>query len=398
MRILTIGSSPYLLARSGKINYSILSYLKKKGHIVGSAIRFNDINWHLTDENGIVKFEINKENICDLYTFVDSPQISPDIYEIMKKFQPEIVITIGDYQENDFLFAIKMLHPKLFKWINILTIDAIPINDNRKKSFDYMDYVLTTTKSGLEEVKRLSNVPSEYIPFGIEDDFCKLEKEKTDKLFIFGCGKNSQTSNLASLIKGISKASKIEENISGYIHTNISDKGDYDLLLLKERYGVNIGFPEGFVGLNDGLGKQELNEKYNKSDIIVDASVRSATALSLLEGMSTGCIPVGTKIGAIKEVISLMSKEYQFFIESNMYVGQLEEEYEIIAPDSLSDTLLYLYELKKKDLEKFNKIKEESIVVASKFKINNFLTKIEDIVEKSKNIKVSFVVESFEKM
>jgi glycosyltransferase involved in cell wall biosynthesis len=400
MKVLTVSSSPYLLTKLGRMNSSILCYLNKNGYEVGSAVFHNDPAWFVPGNDGIVKFEKNNQFICNLYPFLNlAEKSSVQVYEIMKKFQPDIVITMGDYQEVDFLFAIKALHPNLFKWINILTIDAYPINNSRKDAFKYMDYVLTTTKLGLTEVTRLTSVAVEHLPFGVDSNVFydtgvgRLE----DRLDVFGCGKNSQTSNPAAFIKGLLDANKIEKDINGYLHTNISDLGDYDLFNLRDRYRKgclgNVEFPTLFVGLNDGVNDSELNYKYNTSDVIVDVSVRSSTALSLLEGMSTGCIPVGTRVGAIKEVISMMPKEYQFFVRSNTYVSNLDEEYEIVSSEDLSSILLKIYQLKKKDLNKFGVIREISRSVAKKFDVNGFLVKIKDIIEKTKNLKKNLVVE-----
>lgn len=386
MKVLTISSSPYLLTKLGRINSSILNSLNNTLSFdnVASIVWHHDISWFAPNSKNEFIFEYEGKSICKLHPIPKSPeQATPIVYDVIKSYQPDVVVTIGDYHETDFLFALKTLNPKMFKWVSILTIDAYPINETRKDAFNYINKVITTTKMGQRAVNELSIVDCEYLPFGPDEIFYTQEGENNKEfLTVFGCGKNAQSAGSATYIMGISEAYMKNNNIRGYMHTNVSDRGDYDLAYLAYRYGIkdNLIFPDEFVGLNDGIDNKTLRHRYSSSDVVSDLSVRSATGLCLLEGMACGCIPVATEVGALKEIISLMPKDFQFFVRSNTYVGSFEEEYEVADYKDFAKILLKLKDIKKNNPGMFNKMKEYSVKIANEFKLNIFTKRIEEII------------------
>ena len=64
MKVLTIGESPYLLSKSGKIHAEIIRELKQSGHEVNSAVWNFDITWFAADEKGRYFYEDDEEQIC----------------------------------------------------------------------------------------------------------------------------------------------------------------------------------------------------------------------------------------------------------------------------------------------------------------------------------------------
>ena len=401
MKILTVSASPYLETKLGKINSHVLECLSEMEDVeVSSAVWHHDVSWYAAGDDGKFVFEKDGKKICDIYPFVNkSSMSSPQVYEIMKKAQPDMVISIGDYHETDFIFAIKALHPTLFKWVSILTIDALPINDSRRDAFNYIDYVISSTKEGYEEIKGFSNTTCEYVPIGIDHDKFKNVENDNEKLRVFGCGKNSQSSGSATYMMGVSSASASNDNIESYMHTNISDEGDYDLYYLKERYDKNnvIALPDEFVGINDGIEVEKLVERLNSCDVVSDLSVRAGTGMSVLEGMACGCIPVVTKVGALKEIVEEMPEKYRFFVDSNVYVGALAEHYEVASYKSFADILLKLDDIKRRKPEEFQEIKLCSVKVSKKFELRNFLQKIKDVIKVVRNNKNELNLEIFNK-
>jgi len=398
MNILTVGASPYLLTKSSKINRDILLSLKEDGHNIASAVWHNDITWFMNNQDdGTSMFEDNRKKICSLYPFIDlKERSSPQMYEIMKKFQPDIVITIGDYDEIDFIYSIKALYPDLFKWVAVLTIDALPINDNHKQALEYIDIAIVTTKKAKEAFEKFCDVTCYCVPYGPDHEkfFSNNLTIEQNKFKIVCCSKNSQTSNLSSVIRAVGDLDI--ENVECYLHTNLYDQGDYDLYLLVDRYGKNkVKLPEKFVGLNDGLSEEELRNRFISSDVVIDASVRSGTGLTLLEAMACGCVPVATNVGAIGEIMDLLPGYMEAHINSNTYVGKNEEEYEIISTKDLTNILYNIYSIKRNNVDLFKDMKKQSIIVAEKFSNKIFLGKLKEIIEISKDIKNVLLVKSF---
>lgn len=402
MKVLTISSSPYLLTKLGRINSSILKRLSKTLPFdnIASIVWHHDISWFAPNDDNEFIFEDGGDAICKLYPIPKSPeQATPNVYDVIKSYQPDVVVTIGDYHETDFLFALKTLNPKMFKWISILTIDAYPVNETRKDAFNYINKAIATTKMGQKAVNDLSRVDCEYLPFGPDQIFQpKVCEKNKDFLTVFGCGKNSQASGSATYIMGLSEAYKKDNDIKGYMHTNVSDRGDYDLSYLAERYGIkdNLIFPDEFVGLNDGIDRDLLRSRYAASDVVSDLSVRSATGLCLLEGMACGCIPIATEVGALKEIISLMPKDFQFFVGSNTYVGSFEEEYEVANCKDFARILLKLKDIKENNPNMFDSMRKSSIKVANKFKLKTFTKRIEEIIMEVIDIEEELVLEVYE--
>ena len=397
MRILTVSASPYLLTKLGRMNSCILRSLKNDGHDVSSAVWHHDVSYYLPNDDGKHEFEKDEKVICNIFPFYNFPEKNaPAVYDIIKEFNPDVVISIGDYTDTDFIFSIKALMPMSFKWISILTIDSMPINERRKDAFEFIDFAVVTNNMAFQEIKKISKVKTCIVNFGPNNFFRKDDKihPDKDKLRVISCVKNSQSSGIASFIKGVSEANKINNNILGYLHTNISDRGDYDIPLLIDRFNASesIFLPENFSSLNDGISDLDLNLEYNKSDVIADLSVRSATGLTVLEAMRTGCIPVCTNVGAIGE-IGRFSCVDSFNIKSNTYIGQFEEYYEIASIDDFTEKLLKLYELKKDNNKLFCNLIEDSIKISNLFSENIFEERIKDIVKKVSNIDRKIEVE-----
>lgn len=389
MKVLTVGMSPYLLVHIGKINKSLICGLKKDGHVVASAVWHHDSSYFLPNDNGEHEFEQNGEVICRLYPFANYPEKNaPALYEIIKNFEPDVVISIGDYTDTDFIFSIKALMPNQFKWISILTIDSPPINEKRKEAFEFIDLAVVANKMALKEVKKISRVETRLIRFGPDHGIFYKDNDvikEEANLRVMSCSKNSQASSTAVFMKSIVEANKIYNGITGYLHTNVSDRGDYDLDLLMNRFeaGNCVFLPDKFVSLNDGISDKDLNSEYNKSDIIVDLSVRSSTGLTVLEGMSTGCIPLTVDIGANGEVVGLIDKS--LIISSNTYIGQFEEYYEIPSPEDFTKKLIKLYELKRDNKDFVENLIRRSVDVSNQFSEEKFVEGIKDVL---KNISI----------
>ena len=395
MRILTISASPYLLTKLGRLHSDVILNFYKK-HTLYSAVWDHDLKWFSADEKGHYFYEKNGERICQLLPYLSRhPKMSsPQLYEIFQKVKPELVISLGDYNEIDAVFAVKTLNPAKFKWIHALALNAGPIKDTYNDVFKYMDYIVHTTKKSEKLVSELSPVASTFSYIGVDNSvFFHKNNPDSEKLNIISCAKNSQASGIGSILNS---SQFLDKECNLYLHTNLYDAGDYDLNILKNRYDINdiVKFPENFVGLNDGVSEEDLNGLYNNSDIFIDVSVRSSTAISLIEAMAAGCIPVVAPVGALKEIIELLPEDCRFFVEGNIYVGSLEEEYYVISPQNLSKNIQNISDIKKHNKGKFLEMKKTIASVAKTLKRKDFLKKIEEaiIIVQKEN---SLIVESF---
>jgi len=396
MRILTVGECPYILSKAARMHSDLLRNLVSN-HEVKSVVWNLDVTWFAPEEDGKYYYEHKEEKITEMCLLPpSSAQGTAILYEHIKQFQPDLVISISTYEESAGVFAAKSLEPDSFKWLPIFFVDSNPINEAYFDLFKTADFNIFTNKEAWSQVKDIDGVLSKYVPYGPNhDSFFNIEDVIPDKnsLRVMNCSKNAQTSNISSFIHGMSKIEN--ENINGYLHTNYSSPGEYHLDLLINRYNVSekISLPQEFVSINDGPLDEDLNIEYNKSDIILDTSVRAATGLSVLEGMAAGCIPIVTKVGALKEIVERFPEEYQFFVRSVIYIGDNEKEYHIIDPNDLAKKISYLYELKINNKKEFEKIKCNVIKEAQKISSHSFVKRIEEIVEEIKDINGTMFVE-----
>lgn len=397
MKILTVGASPYLLVRNGRMHADVIRRLKAEGHEVTGAAWHHDEGYYLPDDAGVSSFEdtVTGEHFCRLYPFLPSSKGADALlYEIMKKVQPDIVISMGDYKEVDFIYSIKAMYPNLFRWIAIFPFDCLRINENHKDRIEYADYVISTSEFGWTNVSELCNVAGEFIPYG--PDLTKFQyrpKIAGGQPVYMVSSQNSQTSNIGAFIRAMAKN---PAEVSGRIHTNFYDPGDYDLELMIQRYGAtNVSLPEYFCSIKEGLSDEDYAGLYATSDFFVETSVKSATALSMLESMAMGCVPIGMNVGRVGEILSLMPAEYRLFVPHETFNGAHEEEYSVISTEALAEKIL---DSKKDIFENRTKYEEASLAartVAVRFSHSNFLNQLILALNRAALSSESIAVESF---
>lgn len=372
MKILTIGASPYLLVRNGKINAGILKRLVQDGHAVSSAVWHHDEGYFMPSDEGVHAYADGGKHICFLYPFTPkTDEASPYIYELMKAVQPDLVITIGDHKDTNFIYAIKAMYPTLFKWLAIYTIDCNGIPSINKDAFEYADQVITTNEFSLKEISSFANANAKFVPYGPNHQIFNYENK--EKAGVLCSARNAQASNLSAFVMAVA-----ERPFNSYLHTNLYDPGDYNIDILKQKYkAVNLSYTEDYCSVKDGIPDFKLAEIYNKSAIIVDCSIKSATALSLLEGMACGCIPVGPSYGRVGEIISEMPEGLRFTVPYNIFIGQNEEEFAIVSSNELSVLLSQI--MSNKTL--LQQASEAAIEVASRYSEKAFLDSLSKMVE-----------------
>ncbi len=370
MKILTIGASPYLLVRNGKIHSDVIRRLVSEGHEVASAVWHHDEGYFMPSEENVHSYEFDCNHVCYLYPFMPkTEESSPFIYELMKAVQPDIVITIGDHKDTNFVYAIKAMYPTLFKWIAVYTIDCKGIPVVNKDAFEYADCVITTNEFALKEISSFANVQGLYVPYGPNHEiFSNLNGERD---LVLCSARNAQSSNIPSFIMATSE-------VKSYLHTNMYDPGDYNIDGLKEKYkSSSFEYTTDFCSIKDGVPDSKMVEIYNKSSIIVDCSIKSATALSLLEAMACGCVPIGPNYGRVGEIISEMPEGFQFTVQYNVFIGQNEEEFAIVSPVHLNSVINQV--LSNKDV--LQEASMAAVKIAKKYSNVDFLNKLVDAVK-----------------
>lgn len=393
MKIITLGESPYLLTKDGKIHGELLRSLKKDGYYPEGIVANHDVQYFLPDEVGEHFYEHGDGNRTRLYPFSGLGASLPQIVtQTLQRSQANAIITIGDYGDTSFIAYIKAHNPKFFKWIMLLTSGSTLVNERHRERILQADYIITTTAVLCDAVKALGAINVEHIPFGpCPQTFFPTNERKQEFKALCVC-KCLQNSNLGTFIKGIALS-----DTKGTLHTNRDDRSDYDLPLLVERHKVTeqLELTKGFNSIRDGLSEKELNSLYNTHHAIVDCSLQSGTALTLLEGMSTGCVPIGVEFGAVGEVLSKMPDWCRFSVGYETFIGPGQEEHAIAKTKELAEALSKIKHMSAVAPEDFARASSKAREVAGFFVKDRFLDRLNDILANVLQGEHAIVVDSY---
>jgi glycosyltransferase involved in cell wall biosynthesis len=387
MRILIISESPYLLTRNGKISQNLMLHLTKCGHSVEGLVWHHDVSYFLPTETNKHFFK----NI-PLHPFLGSKGELPSFaFETMKIVQPNVIITIGDYTETDWVWAIKSLYPNLFKWVAIIPSGAEVINENSIIPLSYADHIVSTTRV-FKEALNVVKTTSEQIPFGPDTEAFYPIERKPKGFRLLNMGKNSQLSNVPAFMKAVKMT-----GFDATLHTNLDDAGDYDIRGLVKRYQLCdlLHTPAKYLSVREGLSESLVNELYNSHDVVIDCSLQSQTALTTLEAMSTGCIPIGMSFGAMGEIFEKLPKEFRFSVPFETFLGQREEELAVISIKELVNSIENIHRSYVSDSGWVDEARKAMIDTARIFSKEKFVSRVNEIVEKVVTCDNYVAVDSF---
>jgi glycosyltransferase involved in cell wall biosynthesis len=358
MKVVTLGLSPYLYLSTSRIHSFLLKHLFLSQHEVACIATFHNTDFFLPqkDEDGKERHVFQFDNYSiPLIPFNNMEDPSVLLYEMLKTLKPEFVVTVGDF--NDFLYmkAVKMFADQPFKWLAVLNNYTHPINEKNIEVLNDMDGVLCTNEYSSEMLAKLSAKPISFCHVGCENvDY----KEKSDDKFkIMSCGKNLQADGLPTLMKVASDLRDEIPNLELYIHSGVYESGDYDLLLLKERFDPKdqfIRFPDKYVSLKDGCSLEEYQSELFSSDLFVFIPYNSASAISVFEAVSCGCLPVMSNTACAREIAEMLvkllpeRKVNDFLVDCVEVMARGEVYINVPDPKDLKKKILNLYKTKKK--------------------------------------------------
>jgi len=406
MKVLTFGPSPYILAKGGVLNRALLSELAKE-HVLGSVCFDHDTALYIPDEDGNFSFTEDGNRIADLFpvprTDRGADRVAILTYEAMKRFCPQVLITIGTPVETDFVYSIKQMYPQLFKWIAIVFVDATPLDDRRVPFLEFADRIICPSKTGVEAIKELG-LQARYLPFGPLDNFRQSDVSfrSNDEFRIISLAKNSMACNPFAAIDAVVDCN--DRNLTNDIpvrlkmHMNINDPGDYDINNIFERnlkYQKSIDLPSEYLSISDGVTDDRLGDFYRASHVFVDCPVRSAVGLSLLEAMSCRCVPIVTAVGSLLDIVSDLPEDCRYLVDSVPYVSGDGSVYRIADFYSISRYITKIRKIWQGEKEKWQYMIEEcyklSCRYSSKMFVNQIGKDVEEITKEGNALKVEVI-------
>lgn len=357
-KVLIVTSSPFNNTKLGKMCSQLMCYLKSKGIPVAVAAWDHDTSWYVEDDEGVCWYKYNEQKVGPVYTVFNKGEGAPtQLYDVIKKLQIDTVLSIGDFSDVEHIYAIKTLEKDNIEWINILNNGSYPINRTRMELINSIDFHILLNKLTVDEFKQLK-IPKSKYSYEKWGSIFNGEgiKPATDKFGVVCVAKNCNQSNLGCFIKAVSllKHCIKEEDLKDirfYLHTNLYDDGDYDIEYLLDRYDLKdiIELPEDFIGVNDGIPNVQFKEKLKKYDVIVDCSCQSATAISVLDGMALGLVPLVSEVGALAEIGRKFNSGFPHRIDHRIsgvkFLAADEKEFYIAEDMDLFSTIHDLYQL-----------------------------------------------------
>jgi len=408
-KVLIVTSSPFNNTKLGKMCSQLMCYLRSKGMMVAVAAWDHDTSWYVEDDEGVCWYEYQDQKVGPVYTVFNVGEgASTKLYDVIKKLEIDTILSIGDFNELEYIYAVKSLEKDNIEWINILNNGSYPINDNRSEVINSIDYHILLNEFSKKEFRRMGISEEKYVYLRYGSKFVNASpKPKGDKFGIACVAKNCNQSNLGAFIKAVQFFSnyysvKQENNFKVYLHTDLYDNGDYDIEYLLERYGVKdvIELPEDFIGINDGVSDQDLKDKLINYDLIVDCSCQSATGISVLDGMALGLVPVVSAAGILRE-IGMEAKraggnsasELPFVVGGNSFIASDEKEFYIVSDVHLSLAMYDFYNFwKQNGLENLSQAAQDT---SKEYDLQGFLENTHKIIKDFQLKTNKLVVETF---
>jgi len=307
-RLLIISDSPTLTTGLGRVCKEIATRLFEKYELTIAG-------WH--------QQHTSKINL-PFFIYPLIKEISQDaesqLRYVISDANPDIVLCIGDIW--DFLPASRIfsqcrdINPN-FKSVLWVTVDGEWTDLGWVEILRQFDSVATMSKFGVNEIKNISSrfndVPVIY-PGVNHDIFKKLNAKlnvKETKLDIsntftvLNIGQNCDRKNFPATLEAFAEFSKDKNDTFLFLGTNPEAPTGYNLwgVIKRNKLEQKVSVVKSIVPVN-GISDERINLLYNICKVNVNSSIGEGIGMPILEGMSTGCVPVVTNYASTPEVIN----------------------------------------------------------------------------------------------
>ncbi len=321
MKIMTLSISPYVCTSEGKMHAEILQHLFSQGHAVASIAWAHDTSFFIPEEvDGVKKhyyeFELqNQKCKIPVIPFQRNNNDVVMVYEILQQYKPDVIITIGDYNDFFYMKAVKQFYSDDLKWLFILNNYSYPINENDRDLINYADGVLCTSQFCYDIVKDLyvkDLIEVQYV--GCDHKIFNTNNRQPapkDKFRIMVNGKNLQIENVPMVMQAVAELRASKPELELYVLSNLYDNGDYDLELLKNRFDPNsefISFPDKYVSIIDGLSPEEVALQLKATDLFISVPMVSSSSMCVFEAISCGCVPLMSDCGSNANIAKMLEE------------------------------------------------------------------------------------------
>lgn len=358
---MTLGLSPYLLTSRSRINSWILRLMLLTGNKIAGICWGHNKQFFIPDDDGKFyydfEYEKNKYKI-PLEPFERGEKESIHIYETLNSYEPDVLITVGDLGDFTYMHAVKSFFTKTIKWLHVQLGYNYPINENIAEIISDIDGILCISKFSYDNLSKFYKRDLiDYRYAGCNTKFYTLGSAKCDKLTIMSCAKTSQSDCAPTLIEAVSDLKNTIADIFLYVHANIYDPGDHDLVSLRNRFNPQedyISFPAEYVSLLEGVGEEKMCELFRQAQIFVSIPMICATSMSVFQALACGCYPLLSDVGTNRDIATNLAKFLGDFQPEDFLIPTIEvmaagETYlHICGKEAVKSKIIYANEILKK--------------------------------------------------
>jgi glycosyltransferase involved in cell wall biosynthesis len=305
MKIMIMTDSPFIPSGMGRVGRELAVGLAARGHEVGYLGW-----WHRADITPNLPHNIQ-------FWWTNNSQYGADIFDqIVMKFQPEIVITIGDFW---FLWYIDDPHAcktrKTFQWCSYIPVDGepmcgglppdvIPSIEGIDLPVAYTDYARKAVMKSVRDQETRNRI--EVIYHGVDTKTFKpidpAERRKireqygiNEKFVFLTVSRNQTRKNIPDLFRAwkiFSEMPDVKGNASLWPHMYFSDSAGWQIDNLMHVLGLNNSSIIYFENVAHGrsemhlLPDEELAKLYQVADAFILIS-GEGFGLPIFEAMAT---------------------------------------------------------------------------------------------------------------
>lgn len=387
MKVVTLGLSPFVLTSRGKIHSWLLKLFYLTGHKTAGLVWGHHKDYFIPQEDGryYFDFEFNGESHnIPIEPFERGEKESVQVYDVLMDYDPDIVVSIGDISDFTYMHAIKSLYSKNIKWMNVLLNYNWPINESLADVVRDMDGVLCTSKFALDHISKFyQGKLKDYQFAGCNPKLYYLRDRQNDSKFrVLGCPKGHQSDCAPTIMQASAEIRTIIPNLELYLHSNVHDPGDHDLLLLKERFDPGdhfIRFGDKYVSLIDGINDDDMSILLNSADVFVSVPMICASSMSVMSALACGCYPVLSDVGTNRNIVEELCKYLNggfspddFLVRSIEVMGVGETYLSVCDRSELAKKIVKAHET----LKKFEGLRKRFSQFTRNFSQSAFLEKV----------------------
>ncbi len=392
MKVITIGLSPFLTTSRSKIHSLVLRYLYLTGHSVAGIVWGHNSQYFVPEDNDdgsqsfYYDFEYTKKKFkIPIVPFDRGQKESIEVYETLNRFEPDVVITIGDLSDFSYMHAVKSFLPKPIKWMAVLLGYNFPLREDLQTLLNDIDGILCTSDFCYQQIQKIYNSDAIDIHYvGCNPKIYNLTEQDRVGFRVMAAPKSAQVDCAPTIMKAVCEITKDIPDLKLYLHANIHDPGDHDLEDLKKLVDTEeiVLFPDKYVSLLDGISEIDMAAEFGKSDVFVSIPMISGSSMSVFQAMACGCYPLLSDCGSNKDIAKLLSD----------FVGEGFKEGDFLIPSielmAAGDTHLYVcdkHELKKKinaayrKLKKHKGLRKQFSEFTLKYSQGSFLEKVAEV-------------------